>query len=143
MKRSYLIYGGVMGVLILLLQVVHYRTLVRDMRLEVFGAIIAVLFMALGVFLGTRGLRHTTVLTTVREKAMDHNLSDRELEVLTLLCQGHSNQEIADKLFVSLNTVKTHLSNIYQKLHVTRRTQAVQKARDLGIVGEANSSRIE
>ncbi|RED96581.1 helix-turn-helix transcriptional regulator [Marinoscillum furvescens] len=134
MKRSFLMYGLVMGLVILVQQVVHYRTLVRDLQLEFFGGIIAVLFMGLGVFLGTRGLKGQPEASVDKQRGAAHQLSERELEVLALLCAGHSNQEIADKLFVSLNTVKTHLSNIYQKLHVTRRTQAVQKARELGIV---------
>ena len=62
-------------------------------------------------------------------------LTPRELEVLQLIAQGLSNQEIADRLFLSLNTVKTHTSNVFSKLDVQRRTQAIQKAKELGLLG--------
>jgi ATP/maltotriose-dependent transcriptional regulator MalT len=61
-------------------------------------------------------------------------LSKRELEILNLLAQGHSNQEIAGKLFVSLSTVKTHIQNLFEKLEVKRRTQAVEKAKRLNLI---------
>jgi ATP/maltotriose-dependent transcriptional regulator MalT len=62
-------------------------------------------------------------------------ISKREYEVLELMAQGLSNQEIAEKLFVSLNTVKTHTSNLFVKLDAKRRTQAIQKAKELGLIG--------
>ncbi len=131
LNRIYWIYGGVMGLLMIILQVIEYRTMVRDINMDVYGGIIGVLFLIFGIWLGS---------SLYRRKNNDQydgrklGLSKRELEVLELLSQGFSNQEIADNLFVSLNTAKTHISNIYSKLNVKRRTQAIQKARDLALI---------
>lgn len=115
----------------ILLQVIHYKTMVRDMQIELYGGIIGVLFLAFGIWLGTGAFRKKT---NDKYDPFKLGLSKREVEVLELLAQGYSNQEVADKLFVSLNTTKTHISNIYSKLNVKRRTQAIQKARDLALI---------
>ncbi|MEQ9307348.1 MAG: LuxR C-terminal-related transcriptional regulator, partial [Marinoscillum sp.] len=128
LNRIYWIYGGVMGLLMILLQVIHYKTMVRDIQVELYGGIIGVLFLAFGIWLGTGVFRKKN---SDKYDPFKLGLSKREVEVLELLAQGFSNQEVADKLFVSLNTTKTHISNIYSKLNVKRRTQAIQKARDL------------
>ena len=133
MKREWWLYGGLTGILLLILQIVEYKAIIRDIELELFGAIIAIIFMGLGVWVAwifiQRKERHKQQLEL--KDVSSYGLSEREMEVLTLLGQGLSNQEIADRLFVSLNTIKTHLSNIYGKLGVTRRTQALQKALEL------------
>ncbi|WP_258098485.1 LuxR C-terminal-related transcriptional regulator [Marinoscillum pacificum] len=134
MKRSYLLYGVVAGVLLVVLQAVQYKTMIRDMRLELYAGVIAILFMIIGVVVGLQFVKRKSTNAVDSTKANQLNLSERELEVLHLLADGYSNQEIADKLFVSLNTIKTHISKLYQKLNVSRRTQAVQKARDLAIL---------
>lgn len=134
MKWRYLLYGVSAGLLLIVLQVFHYRAMIHDIELELFGVIVAILFMALGVFVGLRFVGKQKFHSVNKSKASKLKLSDRELEVLHLLSEGFSNQEIADKLFVSLNTTKTHLSNLYMKLNVSRRTQAVQKARELGVL---------
>ena len=134
MKKTYLIYGGLMGVLLLLMQMLHYKVMIRDVRIEVFGGLIAILFLGVGVWLGLQFLKVKEASKVNREKAKAQQLSDREIEVLQLLAQGHSNQQIADQLFVSLNTIKTHISKIYQKLNVSKRTQAVQKALEMAII---------
>ncbi|WP_436516007.1 response regulator transcription factor [Ekhidna sp. To15] len=131
LNRIYWIYGGVMGLLMIVLQIIHYKTLVRDMEVEVYGGIVGILFLFFGIWLGTNTFRKKSLDKYDREKL---GLSKRELEVLELLSQGLSNQEVADKLFVSLNTAKTHISSIYTKLNVKRRTQAIQKARDLALI---------
>ncbi len=141
MKRSYWIYGGATGVLLLLLQVLHYRTMVRDLRLEVFGVVIAAIFMVLGVWVGIQLYKRRQATLIDQSRAQALQLSARETEVLSLLVDGCSNQEIADRLFVSLNTTKTHLSNIYQKLNVSSRTQAIQKVRDFGITSSPESTK--
>lgn len=115
----------------IVLQIIHYKTLVRDMEVEVYGGIVGILFLFFGIWLGTNTFRKKSLDKYDREKL---GLSKRELEVLELLSQGLSNQEVADKLFVSLNTAKTHISSIYTKLNVKRRTQAIQKARDLALI---------
>ena len=114
------------------LQIIHYKAIVRDIQMELYGVIIGILFLILGVWAGTKVFTKKNLPDKYDAKKL--GLSKREIEVLELLAQGFSNQEIADKLFVSLNTTKTHISNIYAKLNVQRRTQAVQKARDLALV---------
>ena len=118
--------------LLIVLEIVHYKTIIRDLTIEAFGVIIGVLFLFLGAWLG----KYYLVKRRLNEgyDADKLGLSNREIEVLRLVAEGYSNKEIADKLFVSLNTTKTHLSNIYSKLGVSRRTQAVQKARDIALI---------
>lgn len=137
MTKTYLIYGALMGLLLLVLQAFQYKAMIRDIRLEVFAGVIATLFLGLGVWLGLQFIKLKESAKLNKEKAQALQLSDRELEVLQLLAEGLSNQEIADRLFVSVNTTKTHISKIYQKLNVSRRTQAVQKARDLAIISSS------
>ncbi|HCX22805.1 MAG: helix-turn-helix transcriptional regulator [Flammeovirgaceae bacterium] len=136
MKRAYLLYGLMAGLLLLVIQVFEYKAMLRDLRLEIFGGIVAIIFLGLGVFVGVQVVKRRQLLNTINSNH-DHGLSDRELEVLKLLADGLSNQQIADQLFVSLNTTKTHLAKIYQKLNVSRRTQAVQKAREIGVIGSS------
>ncbi|MEQ8471172.1 MAG: response regulator transcription factor [Marinoscillum sp.] len=140
MKRSYLIYGVVAGLLLIALQAIHYKAMIRDLRIELFGVAVAIIFLGVGMFVGIQIINKTNARRVNKERASRSNLSDRELEVLVLLSEGLSNQEIADRLFVSLNTTKTHLSNLYQKLNVTRRTQAIQKARELSILDSPESA---
>lgn len=125
--RSYWIYGLIMGGLLIVLQIIQYKTMLQQIRLELAVAIIGVLFLGLGIWFGSQLLKGKKETIDASELG----LSERETEVLQLLSEGCSNQEIADRLFVSLNTIKTHISNIYSKLGVSRRTQAVQKARQL------------
>lgn len=132
LNKIYWVYGGVMGLLMVAMEILHYKTLVRELRIELFGVLIGTLFMIFGIWLGISMYRKKH-----ESEKFDANilgLSKREVEVLELLSQGLSNQEVADKLFVSLNTAKTHISNIYGKLNVKRRTQAIQKARDMAII---------
>lgn len=121
-----------MGVLVIILQVTHYNAIVKDLRIELFGAIVGILFMGLGIWLGITWYKRKNIIERFDPRKL--GLSKREVEVLEHLSQGFSNQEIADKLFVSLNTIKTHIANIYQKLKVKRRTQAIQKARELALI---------
>ncbi|HQQ98799.1 MAG TPA: LuxR C-terminal-related transcriptional regulator [Cyclobacteriaceae bacterium] len=101
--------------------------------------VIAVMFTVLGVWVGLR-LTRKKVVYAAAEVAIDEQaiarlgISKREQEVLTWMAQGLSNQEIADKMFVSISTVKTHLSNLFQKLNASRRTQAIQRAKELGVL---------
>ncbi len=90
----------------------------------------------LGVWVGNKLTPKKQVAEFQRnEEALSYlGISEREYDVLLLLAEGLSNKEIAESLFVSLNTVKTHLNNLYSKLEVSRRTQAVQKARELRLI---------
>ncbi len=115
----------------IILEVIHYKTMMRDVEIEVFGGVIGLLFLVFGIWLGAKFFKKPSIDKYDADKL---GLSKREIEVLELLANGYSNQEVADKLFVSLNTAKTHISNIYSKLNVKRRTQAVQKARYLALI---------
>ena len=125
--------------MVALLKFVEYRLFVRDLSMEFYVGVVAVLFTALGVWVGLRLTRKKVIVLpadfTLDQGALDRlALSKREFEVLVLISSGLSNQEIADKLFVSVNTIKTHSSNLFQKLDVSRRTQAIQKAKELRII---------
>lgn len=140
MKRTIIIYGLALAVLIFLLKFIEYRFLVRDLSLEFYIGAIAIFFTMLGVWAGLKLTRKKTIIVTNPAFRFDQSrldslgISKREYDVLELMAQGLSNQEIADKLFVSLNTVKTHSSNLFLKLEVSRRTQAVQKAKQLQLI---------
>ena len=136
MKKSILLYSLAVASGAFLLQWLEYQYAVRVFSTEIYIAIIALFFVGLGVWVGLRlsapAARESFERNT---KAIDYlGISKREHEVLELLAQGHSNQEIAKTLFVSSNTVKSHLGRLYGKLEVSRRTQAIQKARALRMI---------
>jgi len=139
MKKSIFLYGLLLAALVIFLQILEYRFLIRDLSVETYVGIIALIFTVLGIWFGLKLVTRQSQAITQNfeshvinsEKLRAHGVSDRELEVLQLMAQGLSNQEIANKLFVSLHTVKTHTSNLYSKLNVKRRTQAIQKAREM------------
>jgi len=147
MKRTVLICGIVGGVLITLLKWSEYQFLVLEHSLEIYGALVAVIFAALGIWLGLRltGPRPRVVVKEVPvpaagpfvpddRKRDELGITRREMEILALVAQGMSNREIAGKLFVSENTVKTHCSRAFDKLGARRRTQAVQLGKELGLL---------
>jgi DNA-binding CsgD family transcriptional regulator len=147
MKRTILICGLVGGVLITLLKWSEYQFLVLEHSLEIYGGLIAIIFAALGIWLGLRltGPRPRVVVKEVPvpaagpfvpddSKREDLGITRREMEILALVAQGMSNREIAVKLFVSENTVKTHCSRAFDKLGARRRTQAVQLGKELGLL---------
>lgn len=139
MKKTILIYGLAMALFIFLLKYLEYRLLIHDLSTEIYVGIIAVTFTVLGVWAGLRLTRKKVIVTNgnfiFNENELQRlGISKREYEVLELVARGLSNQEIADKLFVSLNTVKTHTSNLFLKLDVSRRTQAIQKAKELRLI---------
>jgi two-component system, NarL family, response regulator LiaR len=140
MKRTILIYGLSLAVLIFVLKFIEYRFLVRDLSLEFYIGTIAIFFTVLGVWAGLKLTKKKAIIITNPAFQFDQSridslgISKREYEVLELMAKGLSNQEIADKLFVSLNTIKTHSSNLFLKLEVSRRTQAVQKGKELQLI---------
>lgn len=140
MKRTILIYGLSLAVLIFVLKFIEYRFLVRDLSLEFYIGTIAIFFTVLGVWAGLKLTKKKAIIITNPAFQFDQSridslgISKREYEVLELMARGLSNQEIADKLFVSLNTIKTHSSNLFLKLEVSRRTQAVQKGKELQLI---------
>jgi NarL family two-component system response regulator LiaR len=142
MRKTIFLYSISLAALVGLLKFLEYRYVVRALNIEFYIGFIAVLFTTVGVWSGYRLTRRKEFIIKVaakpflRDEEMLEKLkiSKRELEVLELIASGLSNQEIADKMFVSLNTVKTHLSNLFLKLEVKRRTQAIQKAKALGLI---------
>lgn len=139
MRKTILLYGVAMAALTGILKFIEYRYFVRDLSLEFYLGAVAVLFTGLGVWAGLRLTRRKVVIATPDFKLNEAELqrlgiSKREYEVLELMAQGLSNQEIADKLFVSLNTIKTHSSNLFMKLDARRRTQAIHRAKELGLL---------
>lgn len=145
--KNIILYGLVLGLLIAGIKYSEFKFLVINNTFEIYGGIIAVLFTVLGVWVGLKFVKKKEVTVIkevmvqapaefkVNENNLKHfNISKREHEVLILMAQGLSNQEVADKLFVSLNTVKTHSSKLFEKLNVQRRTQAVQEAQKLGLI---------
>ncbi|MGN6184182.1 MAG: helix-turn-helix domain-containing protein [Thermoanaerobaculia bacterium] len=149
MKRI-LFFAALGGVLIAILKFIEYKHFVHAYPTEVYGGLVAVIFTIVGAYVGLR-------LTTPKEKEVvvvkevivrepaaplvrdeakirEIGLTPREQEILALIAAGHSNREIAEKLFVSENTVKTHSSRVFEKLGVNRRVQAVQKGRELGLI---------
>jgi len=136
MVRTILIYGALLAAGAFGLQWLEFQFVVRTHTTETYLVLIAIAFMGLGVWVGARLFRRSAVTpfepnTRVRETL---GVSDRELEVLTLLAQGRSNKEIAKQLDVSPNTVKTHVASLFEKLEAKRRTEAISRARELGIL---------
>lgn len=137
------IYALAMAIGMLLIRYLEFRLLVLSHSFELYAAIIAVLFTCLGIWIARKFTHPQTVVAEKRipgqnasvtniSKANLAGISPRELEVLQLIAKGHSNSKIASELFVSVNTVKTHVSNILVKMEVSRRSQAVAKAVQLG-----------
>ena len=134
MKRV-LIYGAAGGVLIALLKVIEYKHFVQAYPAELYGGLIAVIFTAIGVYVGLRLIRRPEKPKLVPAASIQElGLTPREYEILLLIAEGLSNREIGEKLFVSENTVKTHSSRLFDKMGVSRRVQAVQKGRELGLI---------
>ena len=147
MKKHILIYGLCGGALILLLKLVEYRFLVVEHSIEIYGGLIALLFAGLGIWLGLK-LTKTKETVVIKEvllptspsfilnelRLRELGITRRELEILELIANGLSNREIAEKLFVSENTVKTHSSRLFDKLSAKRRTQAVQLGKEFGLI---------
>ena len=147
MKKHILIYGVCGGLLIVLLKLIEYRFLVVERSLEIYGGLVALLFASFGIWLGLKLTKpkETVLIKEVPVPARESFLMDgaklkelgitaREFEILQLIAGGMSNREIAEKLFVSENTVKTHSSRLFDKLSAKRRTQAVQIAKELRLI---------
>ncbi len=161
MSRSIIIYGLAMAALLILLKWLEWRFLLFDHAIEVYSGALALIFTGLGIWLALKLAKPKVQqeaqpapkdqvgppvmaiqgqLPATSDHAPDENelarfgLSGREQEVLQLMAEGLSNQEIADRLFVSLNTIKTHGSRIFEKLDVKRRTQAVEKSKRLRLI---------
>src|SRR5687767_4539730 len=154
-KKTVLLYGLLGGVLIAALKLVEYRYLVIEHSVEIYGGIVALIFASLGIWLGLK-------LTRPRERIIEREvpvpvevrvpvpvagpfrrdearleqlgITPRELEILEAIAAGLSTREVAERLFVSENTVKTHTARLFDKLSARRRTQAVQRAKEEGLI---------
>ena len=146
-NRATIIYGVSLAFLLFLLKWLELRFIIFDHSFEIYIGFIAVIFTALGIWLALKLSKPKTVVVekevwvtnsrdfVLNEKERDRlDLSKRELEVLQLMAQGLSNQEIAERLYVSLSTIKTHSANLFEKLDVKRRTQAIEKAKRLSLI---------
>jgi DNA-binding CsgD family transcriptional regulator len=148
-RKTVLLYGLLGGVLIAGLKFIEYRFLIVEHSLEIYGGLVALLFSAVGIWLGLK-LTKTKETIVVKEVAVpvradepfavnedrreQLGITPREMEILELMAAGLSNREIAEKLFVSENTVKTHSSRLFDKLQARRRTQAVQLGKEAGLI---------
>jgi NarL family two-component system response regulator LiaR len=147
--RHIILFGLAGGIVITLMKWTEYRYLVVEHSIEIYGGLTAATFAAFGIWLGLRLTRKQIVLKEVRvpvpvpagqpfavnsKKLEELEITPRELEILELISKGMSNREIAEKLFVSENTVKTHSSRVFDKLGAKRRTQAVQLGKEFGLI---------
>ena len=146
-NKQNILYGVSLGLLLLLLKWLEWRFIIINHAFEIYAVGIALIFTCLGIWLAIK-LITPKVKTVIIEKQVFASsdfvlneaelsrlrLSTRELEVLQLIADGLSNQQIADRLFVSLNTIKTHTSNLFLKMEVERRTQAIEMAKRLGLI---------
>jgi len=152
-RKTILAYGLLGGALIAGLKAIEYHFIVIEHSVEIYGGLVALLFATLGIWLGLK-LTKTKETVIVKEVAVPvpvivrasepfipdakrlerFGITPRELQILELIAAGLSNREIAEKLFVSENTVKTHSSRVFDKLSAKRRTQAVQIAKDAGLI---------
>ena len=141
--RDILLFGVCGGLLITVLKVTEYRFLVVEHSVEIYGGLVAALFSALGIWLGLTLTRRQPPLpqppprvpfTLDETRLTELGITPRELEILGLIAAGLSNREIADRLFVSENTVKTHSSRLFDKLGARRRTQAVQLGKQAQLI---------
>lgn len=136
MLRTILVYGALLAAGAFGLQWLEFQFVVRTHATQTYLVLIALAFMVLGVWVGARLFKRPAdgpfePNTRVRETL---GISEREFEVLTLLARGQSNKEIARQLEVSPNTVKTHVASLFEKLEAKRRTEAISRARELGML---------
>lgn len=147
MRKYVLLYGLLGGILIAGLRFIEYRWLVVERSVEIYGGLVAAVFATLGIWLGLRLTRHSETVVVrevmvpapvdfVRDQSKVESLgiTPRELEILQLIAEGLSNKEIAERAYVSENTVKTHSSRLFEKLGARRRTQAVQLGKELRLI---------
>jgi DNA-binding NarL/FixJ family response regulator len=140
MKQVVISFGLLITALLILFRVANFYNLNRGVSNDFWIAAFSLLFLVIGIVLSRKLFAKTIVVNQQQPVAINHDqllqsgISKREAEILLLIHEGLSNQQIADKLFVSENTIKKHISNIFQKLQVERRTEAIKKALELSII---------
>lgn len=144
-NRHVLLYGLIMAVLVFVLKWLQWKFLIVDNSIDIYIGLIAIFFTVLGIWIATQ-LVKPKIKTVIVEKEVPEkffinqteleklNLSNREYEVLQLMAKGYSNAEIAESLFLTVSTIKTHTSNLFLKMDVKNRTQATDKAKRLKII---------
>ncbi len=149
-NKLVILYGASFAAILLLLKWLEFRFLIIDHAFEIYAGAIAIIFTGLGIWLAMKLTRPKTETIIIEKEVyivkptegfipdestlVKFGISKREWEVLALMSEGLSNQEIAERLFVSVNTIKTHSSNLFEKLDVKRRTQAMEKGKRLGLL---------
>lgn len=137
MKKIVLIFGALVLCLLILFRLSSYIVVSGHLEIEFIVAGIAIVFFVIGIYLNKRSLQKKQIktLAAVDEKKVESlGISKREYEILLKISEGYSNKEIGEALFVSESTVKSHISNLFSKLDVKRRTQALQRAKELNII---------
>ena len=149
-NKLVIFYGAALAAILVLLKWLEFRFVIMDHSFEVYIGAIALIFTGLGIWLALKLVKPKTKTIIIEKevyltkpaagfipdekKLQQWGISKREWEVLSLMSEGLSNQEIAERLFVSLNTIKTHSSNLFEKLDVKRRTQAIEKGKRMGLL---------
>ena len=141
LNKKLLVFAGSFGAILIVLKTIEFSFFHYKFSLETYLGIIAFIFLVVGIYFGSKlGNKKNSEIkiqesnSTILNSSIETDLSTRELEVLLNVANGLSNKEIAEKLFVSLNTIKTHTANIYSKLGVKSRTQAISKAKSLKLI---------
>lgn len=137
MIRTVILYGLGLALAAAALQWVEYQVWARSHSDELYMFVLAGGFLGLGVWVGARLVHRATPgagFAPNEAARASLGITDRERDVLSLLADGRSNKEIAQRLAVSPNTVKTHIARLYEKLEASRRTEAILKARELGLI---------
>ncbi|MFZ1633232.1 MAG: LuxR C-terminal-related transcriptional regulator [Chitinophagales bacterium] len=145
-----ILYGIALAILLVLLKWLEYRYLIQSNTIEIYIGLIAILFTVLGIWVGGKIIKPKTEIKIVKEEVLvpvsgfdaekskkvqeQFGITKREFEILTLITKGLSNDEIAKTLFISVSSVKTLISRLFSKLDVERRTQAIQKAKETGLI---------
>ena len=146
-NKQIILYGIALALLLFLVKWLELSFIIINYSFEIYAGSIAVIFTALGIWLALKLTKPKVTTVIVEKQVFNTNdfklneallsslrISSRELEVLQLMAQGLSNKQIADSLFVSLNTIKTHVTNLFIKMEVERRTQAIEKAKRLSLI---------
>ena len=154
MKKQAVIFGSVLAVLAIAIKWLEYRYIILTHSFEIYGSALAIIFTIVGIWAGRKltdrkkeYIREEVIVEKpvyiqvagtdsriVHTSPDELGISKREIEILELMAQGFSNQEIAEKTFLSIHTIKTHASNLFMKLDVKRRTQAISRAKELGVI---------
>jgi len=133
-KKTVFVFSALIVALLLLFKLSEYTYLSGNISIEIAIGTVAIVFFIVGIYINKKSLKKEKIDFIDHQKIEGLGISKREYEVLVQISKGFSNKEIADVLFLSESTIKTHVSNLLVKLDSKRRTQAIQKAKDLHIL---------